>query len=129
MAKMKNNQRGNRDGAAVVEAALLLPLLITVWIFCYEVTHIQALKQQAQLLSSTAATRILESTSSFSSIEAEGAVLAEQLGLAGCEISITRIDSEIVEARVEIDYHQNSTLGSLLYTDKVVSTNYSYRNE
>lgn len=112
-----------------VEAALCLPVLVLIWLLSYEVVHIQSLKQQGQLLSSTAATRILESTKNLDVIEDEIVDLADQLNLEGCVVELQRIDKQIVEAVVEIDYSQNSVLGSILKVQDVRSVNYSYRIE
>ena len=112
-----------------VEAALCLPVLVLIWLLSYEVVHMQSLKQQRQLLSSTAATRILESTKNLDVIEDEIVDLADQLNLEGCVVELQRIDKQIVEAVVEIDYSQNSVLGSILKVQDVRSVNYSYRIE
>ena len=55
--------------------------------------------------------------------------LSEQLDLNSVDVKIRRIDSQIVEALVEIDYSENSVLGSVIELDNVTSINFSYRVE
>ena len=48
----------NRKGIAAVEAAVCLPMLVIIWLGTVEVSQIISLKQQGQLLASTAANRV-----------------------------------------------------------------------
>ena len=119
----------NRKGVAAVETALCLPLLIIIWMGTFEVSRQTSLRQQTQLLASSAANRILETTTPFGEIESETLVLAEALGIEDCQISITRVDSEIVRSDVTIDFSQNSPLSLILDGQQITSTYYSYRED
>ena len=128
--RVKNkHRRRNRKGIAAVEAAVCLPLLIIIWFGTYEVTRQSSLKQQAQLLSSNAAQRILQSTTDFETIKADTITLAESLGLEGCQVEISRVDSDVVETTVSMDFAANSPISSLLRGQQVASTYFSYREE
>lgn len=117
----------NRRGVAAVEAAVCLPLLIIVWFGTFEVTRRTSLMQQAQLLAANAAHRILESSTGFDVIEADTLVLAKSLGIEGCQIEISRVDSQLVETVVSMDFSQNSPISSLLTGQIIESTYFSYR--
>ena len=125
----KKQRRKNRRGIAAVEAAVCLPLLIIVWFGSFEVTRRTSLQQQAQLLASNAAHRILESTTDFETIESDTLVLAESLGIEGCQIDIARVDSELVETTVSMGFSENSPISSLLAGQQITSIYYSYREE
>jgi hypothetical protein len=129
MFAKKRQKQNNRRGIAAVEAAVCLPLLIIVWFGTFEVTRRTSLQQQAQLLASNAAHRILESTTEFETIEADTLVLAESLGIEGCQVEISRIDREIVETIVSMDFSQNSPISSILRGQQIQSAYYSYREE
>lgn len=124
-----NRSRKNRRGVAAVEAAVCLPLLIIIWFGTFEVTRRTSLQQQAQLLAANAAHRILESDAPFDTIEADALDLAESLGLDGCTVQISRVDSEIVETTVSMDFTDNSPISSILRGQQIVSSYYSYRVE
>ena len=129
MLRIKKQRQKNRRGVAAVEAAVCLPLLIIVWFGTFEVTRQTSLKQQAQLLASNAAHRILESPTDFASIKADTLVVADSLGIEGCQVEIFRIDSQLVEIIVSMDFSQNSPISSILAGQQVSSTYYSYREE
>ena len=124
--KIKSN---NRNGIAAVEAGLCLPLLILIWLGSYEMVHTLALKQQGQLLCTTAANRVIDSSTDFETIESEILNLSEAIGVVDCEITIQRLDPEIVESVVTIDYARNSALASIFSMGSVSSSYYSYRVE
>ena len=88
-----------------------------------------SLKQQAQLLSSTAAHKVVESSDSFESIEEEMETLATSLHIEGCVVELERIDSEVVKSMVTIDFSKNSPLSSLLNGKQVSSAYHSFREE
>ena len=119
----------NRRAAAAVEAAVCLPVLVVIWFGSFELARVLSLKQQAQLFASAAATKVLETTDDFSAIEEDTEALAISLGIKGCEVSLSRVDSQIVESSVVIDFGQNSPLSSVLSDRPVTSTYYSYREE
>jgi len=118
-----------RRGIAAVEAAVCLPLLIIVWFGTFEVTRRTSLQQQAQLLASTAAHRILESSTDLETIRTDTLVLADSLGIEGCQMEISRVDPEIVQSIVTMDFSENSPISSLLRGQQVTSTYFSYREE
>jgi len=119
----------DRRAVAAVEAAVCLPVLVLVWFGSFELARLLSLKQQAQLFASTAANRVIETTDSFESIEAGVENLATSLGIEEVDAVVTRIDSEVVESSVTIDFARNSPLSSLLTGREVNSTYYSYRQE
>ena len=129
MLGKKKHRRKNRRGVAAVEAAVCLPLLIIIWFGTFEVTRRTSLQQQAQLLAANAAHRILESNAPFETIEIDTLNLAESLGLEGCDVQISRVDSQIVETSVSMDFGQNSPISSILSGEQVISNYYSYREE
>jgi len=103
--------------------------LIIVWFGTFEVTRRTSLKQQAQLLASTAAHRILESSTDFETIRTDTLILADSLGIEGCQMEISRVDSEIVQSTVMMDFSENSPISSLLRGQQITSIYYSYRVE
>lgn len=119
----------NRRGIAAIEAAVCLPVLIVVWLGTVEVSRMLTLKQQGQLLASTAAHRVIESSTPLTSIETDMEALAVSLGLQGCDVVLSRLDSEVIESRVIIDSSQNSTFSSILLGRDIVSQHYSFREE
>ena len=119
----------NRKGIAAVEAAVCLPMLVIIWLGTVEVSQIISLKQQGQLLASTAANRVGDSGDSFADIETEVKTIADSLGIEGCDVTVRQFESEIVEASVSIDAAQNSTLSSVLGARTVASTYYSFRED
>jgi len=125
----KKHRLKNRRGVAAVEAAVCLPLLIIIWFGTFEVTRRTSLQQQAQLLAANAAHQILESNDSFDTIEIDTLNLADSLGLEGCDVQISRVDSQIVETSVSMDFGQNSPISSILSGEQVISNYYSYREE
>ena len=127
--KRKAPNRNNRRAVAAVEAAVCLPMLVFVWLATFELTQATALKQQGQFLSSTAAHRVIESNDSFTTIENEIMALANSLQLNGCEVNLQRVDSEIVECAVTIDFAQNSPIRTLLSDRLVDSSYFTYRKE
>ena len=124
--KRKNR---NRRGVAAVEAAVCLPLLIIVWFGTFEVTRRTSLQQQAQLLASNAAHRILDNNTDFATIEADTLGLAESLGIVDCQVDIFRVDHEIIEATVSMDFTKNSPISSILRGQQISSSYYSYLEE
>lgn len=129
MRKLHTKRFSDRRGIAAVEAAVCLPVLIIIWLGTVEITRTLTLKQQAQLLSSTAAHRVIDSTTALSEIESNLTSLAEELDIQGVDVSVTRFDTELVEASVSINIDQNSSLGTLFPGRSVNSTYYSYREE
>ena len=127
--RRKTRKHDNRKGIAAVEAAVCLPVLIVIWLGTVEVSRTLTLKQQGQLMASTAASRILESGTPFAEIEADLETLAEDLGIFGVDVSVKRFDPELVESTVTIDIDQNSSLGSLYPNREVVSRYYAFREE
>ena len=119
----------NRQGIAAVEAAVCLPLLIIVWLGCYEVTRQTSLRQQAQVLAATAADQVISSTKSFDTIKTNIKTLADSLGIEGSSTEIKRVDSQVVEATVSFDFTRNSLISSLFRGQQVSSTYYSYRED
>ena len=117
----------NRKAVAAVEAAVCLPVLLVVWFGSFEMSRLLSLKQQAQLLSSNAAHQVISTTDSLEEIELEIEDLATSLGIVGCEATLTRVDSEVVQSTVSIDFSRNSPLSSLLTGRNVNSTFHSYR--
>ena len=117
MKRKRRKRFDNRAGVAVVEAAVCLPVLIVIWLGTVEISRTLTLKQQGQLLSSTAAHRIIDSNEPFTDIEADLETLAQEIGINGVDVSVTQFDPELVESTVTIDIDQNSNLGTcLLYT-------------
>ena len=129
--KVKNRRLvfKNRRAVAAVEAAVCLPILIVIWLGGFELSRVLSLKQQAQLFASNAALQVLETNNSFENIETDVETLATSLGIEGCDAVLTRIDSEIVETTVSIDYAQNSPLSAIFQQQPVASTYFSYRVE
>lgn len=123
------NKFTSRAAVAAVEAAVCLPVLVLVWFGSFELARLLSLKQQAQLLSSTAANRVLDSDDSFEVIETRLENLAVDLGIEDVDATVTRIDSEVVESSVTIDFGRNSPLSALLAGRQVNSTYYSFREE
>lgn len=129
MRGTNNRRRKNRRGVAAVEAAVCLPLLIIIWFGTFEVTRRTSLQQQAQLLASNAAHRILDNNTDFATIEADTLALAESLGIVDCQVGVSRIDREIIETTVSMDFTKNSPISSLLGGRQVSSSYYSYQEE
>lgn len=119
----------DRKGLAAVEAALCLPLLIIIWLGSYEMVHALGLKQQGQLLCSTAANRVIESSVDFETIESDVVTMSESIGIIDCVVDVQRLDSEVVESVVTIDFSKNSVFGSIFRTGNVTSSFYSFREE
>jgi len=129
-AKFKNRKSvKNRRAVAAVEAAVCFPILILIWLGSFELARVLSLKQQAQLFASTAAQQVLESNTSFATIETDVEALALSLGIQECEATLVRTDSEIVESTVTIDYGSNSPLSSIFQRLPVQSTYFSFRPE
>ena len=112
-----------------MEAAVCLPVLIIIWLGTVEISRTLTLKQQGQLLSSTAAHRIIDSDEPFSDIETDLETLAQEIGIKGVDVTVTQFDAELVESTVTIDIDQNSSLGTLFPNRNVTSTYYSYREQ
>ena len=129
MKRKRRKRFDNRAGVAVVEAAVCLPVLIIIWLGTVEISRTLTLKQQGQLLSSTAAHRIIDSDEPFTEIEADLENLAQEIGINGVDVSVTQFDPELVESTVTIDIDQNSNLGTLFPGRSVTSTYYSYREQ
>lgn len=129
MKKRSSTRRRDRKAIAAVEAAVCLPVLVIIWLGTVEVSRLLSLKQQGQLIASTAAHRIVESTTSFSAIETEMESLASSIGIEGFQIELARIDSEVIESAVTIDSSANSPFGSILGSHDVTSKYYSYRED
>lgn len=129
MKRKRRKRFDNRAGVAVVEAAVCLPVLIVIWLGTVEISRTLTLKQQGQLLSSTAAHRIIDSNEPFTDIEADLENLAQEIGINGVDVSVTQFDPELVESTVTIDIDQNSNLGTLFPGRSVTSTYYSYREQ
>lgn len=129
MKRKRRKRFDNRAGVAVVEAAVCLPVLIVIWLGTVEISRTLTLKQQGQLLSSTAAHRIIDSNEPFTDIEADLETLAQEIGINGVDVSVTQFDPELVESTVTIDIDQNSNLGTLFPGRSVTSTYYSYREQ
>ena len=129
MKRKRRKRFDNRAGVAVVEAAVCLPVLIIIWLGTVEISRTLTLKQQGQLLSSTAAHRIIDSDEPFTDIEADLETLAQEIGINGVDVSVTQFDPELVESTVTIDIDQNSNLGTLFPGRSVTSTYYSYREQ
>lgn len=125
---MKSSSR-NRKGVAAVEAALTLPLLLLIWLGSYEMIHVLSLKQQSQLLCTTAANRVIESNDAFEDIEAEILSLSEAIGIVDCVVDVSRLDSDIVETKVVVDRSKNSVMSAAFGSGFVTSSYYSYREE
>ena len=130
---MRNKRKlgsGKRRGLAAVEAAACMPVLILIWFGTVEVSRTLALKQQGQLIASTGAQRVVASSKAFSEIETELDALALSIGLVDTDITVRRIDSEVVESQVTIEIAKNSAFGSFLTTSHVVTSQYySFRTE
>ena len=101
---------------AAVEAAVCMPVLILIWFGTVEVSRTLALRQQGQLIASTGAQRVVASSKAFSEIETELDALALSIGLVDTDITVRRIDSEVVESQVTIEIAKNSAFGSFLTT-------------
>ena len=129
MKRKRRKRFDNRAGVAVVEAAVCLPVLIVIWLGTVEISRTLTLKQQGQLLSSTAAHRIIDSDEPFTDIETDLETLAQEIGINGVDVSVTQFDPELVESTVTIDIDQNSNLGTLFPGRSVTSTYYSYREQ
>ena len=129
MRGTNNRRRKNRRGVAAVEAAVCLPLLIIIWLGTFEVTRRTSLQQQAQLLASNAAHRILDNNTDFETIEADTLALAESLGIVDCQVGVSRIDHEIIEATVSMDFTKNSPISAILGGQQISSSYYSYQEE
>jgi len=127
--RVKRAKFKNRRAVAAVEAAVCLPVLVVIWFGSFELARVLSLKQQAQLFASSAAHKVLETTEDFGDIETEMEELATSLGIDGCDVTLTRIDSEIVESMVSIDFGKNSPISGVLNDRPVTSTYYSYREE
>ena len=91
-------KRNKRRGIAAVEAAVCLPVLVVVWLGAYEVNQVLSLRQQSQLLSATAANRVVSTAIPFADIETEIEDFSESVGIKNCEVTLTRVDSEVVES-------------------------------
>ena len=129
MLRKQKHKRKKRRGIATVEAAVCLPLLIIIWLGTFEVTRRRSLQQQAQLLASNAAHRILDSEEDFQTIEGDTLILADSLGIEGCQVQIVRIDEDLVETTVSMDFSQNSPINSILSGQQVTSIYSSYRRQ
>lgn len=123
------NKSTKRNGIAAVESAICLPLLIVVWLGSYEMVHALSLKQQCQLLCTTAANRVIDSSADFETIESEIITLSQSIGIVDCEITVQRLDAEVVESVVTVNYSKNSALASIFELGSVSSSYYSYRVE
>ena len=123
------SRRTKREGAAAVEAAICLPLLVAIWLLTVETNQLISLKQQAQILSSMGATQVVSSLDDTELIEERLVAMAESMGLQDFEIRIQRVDDEIVQTEVAIDFSANSSTNSLLGTDSVTSSSYSFRED
>ena len=112
-----------------MEAAICLPLLVAIWLLTVETNQLISLKQQAQILSSMGATQVVSSLDDTELIEERLVAMAESMGLQDFEIRIQRVDDEIVQTEVAIDFSANSSTNSLLGTDSVTSSSYSFRED
>ena len=119
----------NRKAVAAVEAAVCLPVLLVVWFGSFELSRMLSLKQQVQLLASNAAHEVIVGVDTFEEIETEVEALATSLGIDGADVTVTRLDSEIVSSTVTVDFGQNSPLSSVLAGRQVSSTFQAFRQE
>ena len=131
MTRNRRNRRNKRSGIAAIEAAVCLPILVLVWLGAYEVNQILSLRQQSQSLSATAATRVVSSAMAFADIETEVEDFSASVGIENCEVTLIRIDPEVVESRVEIQYSSNSPIASMYQSGNgvITSSSFSYRAE
>ena len=88
-----------------------------------------SLKQQVQLLASNAAHEVIVGVDTFGEIETEVEALATSLGIDGADVTVTRLDSEVVSSTVTVDFGQNSPLSSVLAGRQVSSTFQAFRRE
>ena len=128
---MKRKKRifANRRAVAAVEAAVCLLVIVLVWFASFELNRMLTLKQQAQLFATNAANQVMTTSRSFETIETDVEGLATSLGVSNCEVTVTRVNSQIVRSNVVIDFSSNSPLSSLLSGREVDSTFHSYRTE
>ena len=130
MKTQKRRFRTNkRRGLAAVEAAVCMPVLIVIWFGTVEISRVLTLKHQGQLIASTAAHRVIDSTKELSEIETDMEALAETIGIVDADVTLSRFNSEIVESQITINVAKNSTFGTLLTTPQVTSKYYSFREE
>ena len=119
----------SRKGAAAVEAAICLPVLVGIWLATTELNQFINLRQQTQILAAMSAEKVVRSTDSFEKIQDAVEENAESLGLVGCVVTITQTDEEVVQSNVSIDFTENASSRSLFGTQNVTSTCYSFRDQ
>lgn len=122
-------RKSRRLGAATVEAAICLPVLVVVWLGAFELNQLVTLRQQTQVVASLTADKVVRSLRSFDFIENEVETIAESLGLQDVQIEIVQVDNQIVESKVTIDFASNSPSNTILRFNEVSSTCYSYRKK
>lgn len=122
--------KNKRGGLAATEAAVCLPVLVFIWLASLQLLQLLAFKQQAQVLASHAATRVVASAETFEGIESEVVSMAEELGIEGVEVSVEQIYPIVVKTVVSIDLEQNAPIATALnVAPEIESTFYSYRQE
>ncbi len=119
-----------RKGIAATEAAICLPILVFIWLAALQLLQLLAFKQQAQMLASHAATRVVASAVDFDGIESEVAQMAEELEIRGVGVSVEQLSPQLVRSVVSIDLDENAPIATALnVVPEIESTFYSYRTE
>lgn len=123
-------KKNKRKGIAATEAAICLPILVFIWIASLQLLQLLAFKQQAQLLASHAATRVVASTIPFDVIESEVTAMAETLEIRGVEASVSRVNPLMVRSVVTFNLKENAPIATALSVSPTIeSTFFSYRTE
>ena len=123
-------KKNKRKGIAATEAAICLPILVFIWIASLQLLQLLAFKQQAQLLASHAATRVVASTIPFDVIEPEVTAMAETLEIRGVEASVSRVNPLMVRSIVKFNLEENAPIATALSVSPTIeSTFFSYRSE
>lgn len=123
-------KKNKRKGIAATEAAICLPILVFIWIASLQLLQLLAFKQQAQLLASHAATRVVASTIPFDVIESEVTAMAETLEIRGVEASVSRVNPLMVRSVVKFNLEENAPIATALSVSPTIeSTFFSYRSE
>lgn len=118
-----SQQRPCRQGVAVVELAVCLPLLIALLLGTIEACHMIHLKQDLSVVSYEGARVGTLPGSSRAAVEAQCELLLEDRGIAGYSVGMsadpaTLDRGSLLTVTVEVPCNRNSLVAAVLYQDK-----------